>query len=380
MFDSHDFTKKIHDLAGRIPPRDFALLTGTSFTGFLLERLGQATVIIINREGNILYVSERAEKLLDISGADLVGKEYFKHIIEYDDAGKEIPNRKRLAWEALHTANYKRVTPFFCYYGPPEKRLHIAMSATVIHDGGEVAGAVLLIREVKRVLNVDEMKSLFVSFAAHQLKTPSSIVKGFLELMIREGHNSYSKTQWENLQSAFEANESLIRLSKALLNLTKLEGGLIEPKLSVINPGEVITDKISSQKLLANLKNIQPQLRVLGQNQDFETDEMIFSELFDILFSNAVKFSPNSSTIYIIITFSAKGLTVTVQDQGPGIPPEQIEKLFSTTFKSDPASQGHGLGLAMAKKYLALLGGEISASSTVGQGTTFSFFIPTPLN
>lgn len=379
MHDTAAFAKKIKQLESRIKLRDYQLLTSAENIGFLLERFGQAGVVVVNRDGEIIYVSERAEQLLGVREKNLVGKSYVERIFIYDNDGYIIPPRKQLVWEALHTANYKRVTPFFCFYGPPDKRLHIAMTAAVMRDGNEVGMVALTMREVKRVLNVDEMKSLFVSFAAHQLKTPSSITKGFLELLVREGKAAYTKRQWEHLESAYEANESLINLSKALLNLTKLEGGLMEPKLSVINPREVIEKKKFSHKLLSGIKEVRIELVADGAEQYFETDEMIFSELFDILFSNAIKFSPPGGVVTISLNINNTGLRLSVADQGPGISAEQQERLFTTTFKSDPASSGHGLGLVMAKKYAALLGGTITLVSEVGKGAMFTLFLPKPL-
>ncbi len=378
MTTTNTFANKINKISDRIPVRDYQLLTSIEFTGYLLERLGQSAVLIVNREGKVIYVSERTEQLLAVQGDELIGKDYYENFVIYDDAGKLIPPRKRLVWEALNTVNYKRITPFFCYYGEGENRLHIAITANVVQEETEVAAVVLLVREVKRILNVDEMKTLFISFAAHQLKTPSSITKGFLELLVREGQDSYTKNQWENLQSAYEATESLIKLSKALLNLTKLEGGMIEPKLSETNPKKVLEEKAFSNSLLSKVKEVTVKIEARGK-ENFETDEIILSELFDILLSNAIKFSPQGSTVTVQLENKKDALHIMVADQGTGISEEQLKKLFSTTFKSDPASSGHGLGLVMAKKYLALLNGTISAESQEGGGAIFKIFIPKPL-
>lgn len=372
-----DFDFRLRDTRGKIPDEDFNLLTSTRFAGFLLEYLSESTVVVINAKAQIIYVSERAERLLNIPVEKLIGQNYFERVHIYDEDGIEIPVRKRLAWEALNTANYKRVTPFFCYYGEsPHSRFQVAMKALAIEANGKVTAVILTIREVKRVLNIDEMKTLFVSFAAHQLKTPSSITKGFLELLVREGSGNFKKNQWHNLQSAYEANESLINLSKALLNLTRLEGGLIEPKISNINPTQIIEEKILAKQLLCRMKNIEIRFETKDEARYFETDELIFSELFDIVFSNAIKFSPNDSTITITLKHEPDGLFLSVSDHGPGMSEEQQERLFTTASKPLSAEAGHGLGLIIAKKYLALLRGSISVQSHLGDGTIFTIRLP----
>src|SRR3989338_468415 len=348
-------------------PEDNKLLSSPEFTMFLLERLGQTATIVVDSKCSIIYWSQRAEKLFGLQSSAVLGQEYETTLPLFDAQGKQLPNRKRLIWEALHTVNYKRVTPFFCYGKDPSGRLfQIAMHAIVYRKRGRVTAVVLEAREVKRIINVGEMKTLFISFAAHQLKTPSSIVKGFLELMLREGQNRYSQEQWGNLESAHEANERLIALSRALLNLTKLEGGLIEPRLNTVNMAELIKEKLASHQATADKKNITIHFTALGPGAFFETDETIFAEIFEIVIGNAIKFSPAQKSITITLATTGEEAVLQVTDQGPGIPASQRSQLFSTTFKTDPASGGHGLGLAMAKKYLTLLGGRIAVDSTEG--------------
>lgn len=367
----------ILSLQGKIPDEDFSLLVSPDLTASLLEHSGEAGVIVINKSGKIIYLSKRAQNLLGVPAASLLGADYATSIVVFDNNGKEIPVQKRLVWQALYTPDYKRLTPFFCYLGQDlTERMQVAMTARQVLSGGKVAAVLLQVREVKRVLNVDEMKSLFISFAAHQLKTPSSIVKGFLELLIKEGEGAFSKGQWENIQSAYSATETLIELTKALLNLTKLEGGMIEPKLAPINPAELVQDRIKARQMLAKVKGIQTSVISNKPGGYFETDPIILSEVFDILYNNAIKFSPENGRITVVLQLAEAGATISVADQGEGVSPEKQEKLFTTTFKSDPASSGHGLGLVIAKKYLALLKGTIGVESKPGQGATFTFFIP----
>jgi len=360
------------------PQRSF--LEQPGFSKVLLERLGQSATLVIDAEETIVYASKRAERLLGVAAKKIIGKNFFLAVPLLDATGGELPERKRPTWQALHTKNYNQVTPFFCHYKKGKETIPVALNALQVKEGRTVRGAVVEIREVKRVLNVGEMKSLFVSFAAHQLKTPSSIVKGFMELMLREGQKAYEPEQWYNLQSAFEANENLIALSKTLLNLTRLEGGLIEPNTAPFNPHAVLRNKIASRELLLQAKGVKVKLTKQGPAKSFLSDEMFFSEIYEILFGNALKYSPPGSVITINCITRPHELVVEVLDEGPGVAPEIKETLFRAASAVDPANNSHGLGLLMARKYVSLLHGTIGLrEQPARKGAAFFFSIPKPI-
>ncbi len=359
-----------------------SLLDDPAFSQILLERLGQAATVVTDREGAIIYLSKRAARLLNTTEAKAKGKDFFNAVSLRDHKNQILPERKNPVWQALHSRSYNQMTPFFCHVDQPGKKAEsvaVAVRALQIKQKNSLSGVVVSLREVKRVLNVGEMKSLFVSFAAHQLKTPSSIVKGFLELMLREGEQAYQPQQWYNLQSAFEANENLIGLSKTLLNLTRLEGGLIEPKIAPFNPHAVLHNKVKTHQLLFKVKGVKANITVPQRAVSFPSDEMFFSEVCDILLNNALKHAPLGSAITVSCQVSANELRAEVRDQGPGIPRERHALLFNAAADSDPEQNRHGLGLLMAKKYVSLLGGTIGIMPDTDQGAAFYFTIPKPI-
>jgi signal transduction histidine kinase len=357
------------------------MIDDPKFAEELLERLGQAATLVVDLDGKIIFASKRALRLLGAQKNRILHKDFFAAVKLVDNKGELLLERKHPVWQALQAKAYHQITPFFCRLkvSKNSEPLSVAVRALQMRQRGKSHGAVVELRETKRVLNVGEMKSLFVSFAAHQLKTPSSIVKGFLELMLRQGERSYTHEQWYNLQSAFEANENLINLSKTLLNLTRLEGGLIEPKIAHFNPHSVLQRKIDSHKPLLSVKQMDVKLVASGTASSFPSDETFFLEICEIFLSNALKHSPAGSTITIKCTANNSELRVEVADQGPGVPPGQQEKLFNTAGQSDTVDNSHGLGLLMAKKYVSLLGGSIGLVSGKKQGAAFFFTIPKPL-
>jgi signal transduction histidine kinase len=360
-----------------VPPQP-ALIDHPAVRELLLEGLGPSGLVMVDTKGIVVYASRRAQRVLGIPSRVLVGSNAFKAVKFYNEQSEILSPERLPWWQALHRKGFKQIMPFFCFYQQGKKMIPVALQPIQIARGGKILGAMLQIREATRKLKVDEMKTLFVSFAAHQLKTPSSIVKGFLELMLRNGKKAYTAEQWDNLQSAYEANEHLINLSRTLLNLTRLEGGLIEPHLAPVNIQQIVQAKIASRRLLLDIKRIELEV-LIGKARGFETDEVFISEILDILLNNAIKYSPENGKISILGQVNRLGLTMAVQDQGEGMTAEDKGKLFKQMAPDDSSHNSHGLGLLMAKKYLDLLGGSIEVQSARGSGSRFLFSIPQPL-
>jgi two-component system sensor histidine kinase KdpD len=343
-----------------------------------VERIGESGIIIVNESGQILFISQRACHVLGESESNVLSKNYFDDLKFTDESGIALSKTKMPVWQALHTKDYLQITPFFISFQNSAQQVKsLVIKVTQVAEASRTL-AIIEIREVKRNLHLNEMKTLFISFAAHQLKTPSSIVKGFIELLLREGKKAFSAVQWSHLESAYEANENLIRLSKNLLNVTKLEGGLIEPSISHFDALELVRGKISSHNLLLSIKNITVNIDS-PDRISFESDPLFFSEVFEILLSNAIKYSPENSEILVTIFATKDDLRVTVNDNGPGVPIEQEQQLFSAFNASHTHTNSHGMGLLMAKKYLDLLGAQIGYERRTEGGSRFYFSIPKPI-
>jgi signal transduction histidine kinase len=346
----------------------------------LLEKVGQTGVFVVGKDARIVYGSARGLRLLRLpTKASVIGNDFYSLAALRDHQGNDLPVYKLPVYAALQPKRFVQLTPFFCSRKNGTKQTPIALTVTQLRKGANTYGAIIELREATRKLNLDEMKSLFLSFAAHQLKTPSSIVKGFLELLLREDKKSFKATQWDHIVSAHAANEQLIKISKTLLNLTKLEGGLIEPQISVCNIKEILEQKIAAHKTLLDAKHLKVALKT-GTISAFETDPVFFSELFDILFSNAIKYAPEKTQIIVEAIIQDDEIKLQVTDKGKALSPEVQKELFSTARESDPYQNSHGLGLFMAQKYLMLLRGSIGVfSSPKKDGNTFYFTIPAPL-
>ncbi|GEM_PF-2482098 len=342
-----------------------------------LERWGSSAVLVANQQSTVLYASNRLLSLLGSNSKGVVGKP-LSQVLWFEDASGVALSEEKLPFTlALRHPGFAEVVPYFCYLRTvADKRLHVALRMVWVELGKQAKQCIIGIREVKRDLDINETKTLFASFAAHQLKTPSGIVKGFLELLLRDGEKNFKPGQWENLLSAYEANERLIRRSRTLLNVTKLEGGMLQVKLAHFKPLERIEQVLSTYGTLLRYRQIQVKI-MSKENRECYTDPEIFLEIFDILFNNAIKYSRTGSSITIKCKTTDSLLQFSVTDQGPGMSVAASRQLFKIAQSGAHEHNSHGLGLYMAKKYLALVKGSIEVESKLEKGTTFSVTFPT---
>ncbi len=354
------------------------------FVENLLEKIGgNSATIVLDGSGVCVFASSAVEDVLEISPDDLKGKNFTETVKLYTLENQVVDETKHPVGKALSHKDFVQSTPFFCKLSLEEDAQVLALSTLQFLADSKISYVIVQVRKAKREIKVGEMKTLFLSFAAHQLKTPSSVVKGFLELMMRQGEAAYSDEQWHFLTSAFESNEQLIEVSKTLLNMARLEGGLIEPNIREFDPHRALQSKIASLAPIYQTKRVNVNLSVSEEQEGshLRSDETFFLEIFGIILGNAIKHTPIGSTISVSCTLSSKQCEVHVVDEGSGIPPEVRATLFKSEQEASTDENSHGLGLFMAKKYLALLGGSIGLGdsadpSSEQQGSDFYFTVP----
>jgi len=223
---------------------------------------------------------------------------------------------------------------------------------------------------------LNEIKSRFVSMASHEFRTPLSTVLSSAALIDKYVQTDDQEKRSRHIEKIKNSVRHLNTLLEDFLSLGKLDEGKIGIHLHEFDLEELIRD---------TMEEMNPTLKA-GQHIVYENDchklitsdkNLIRNILFN-LFSNAIKFSDNSSTIHIVSQKKDRFIFVSVRDEGIGIPEEDKVHLFTSFFRSRNVVniQGTGLGLHIVKKYVDLLGGTIELHSTLGKGTKITFSIP----
>lgn len=239
-------------------------------------------------------------------------------------------------------------------------------------------------REMTRQLaELDKLKAEFVSVASHELKTPINVMIGYLQLLDEGVYGPVDKKQMEVHQTLVAQANTLLRLVRQLLDVSRFEagGGRIEPRAVRID--ELLSELERAFQVLALQREIDFRVeRRPGVPDEVYWDLDRINEVLGNLLSNAFKFTPQHGTVELIVEPGDEGgVRIRVRDTGAGIPPDQLPRIFEKFYQADnqrsAGSVGTGLGLAIAKQLVTAHGGTISCDSTLGQGTTFTIQLPT---
>lgn len=231
---------------------------------------------------------------------------------------------------------------------------------------------------------MDNLKNEFISIASHQLRTPITVIKGYLALMLEGAYGPLSGALQEKVANMNLMNERLVQMINNMLNVSRIEKNRIEYTCAVIDLYPVIGQAVEEMSTKASRKGIG--LRIEGATSgpveayvDMEKTIEILSNLID----NSIKYSTNGSiTVSAELVPKKKCVIVTVSDEGYGMNKEDLQKVFTKFYRSsDPAimSQGGtGLGLYVCAMFVRGMGGDIWVEkSTPGKGTAIAFALPT---
>lgn len=231
---------------------------------------------------------------------------------------------------------------------------------------------------------LDRLKAEFVSVASHELKTPLSVIRGYVSLLRDEVYGNVTPEQKKVLISVGDQTDRLGRLIQQLLDISRFEAGVGRLDMKEIDVRHFLDEFASSFEALAIQNEIDFKLKVddaLPTTIEGDSDRL--NEVIGNLLSNAFKFTGRGGRI----TLHAKpardngsGVVIEVTDTGVGIPPDQLPRIFEKFYQvendAQPKSVGTGLGLAISKEITEAHGGTISADSMVGKGTVFRMFLP----
>ncbi|WP_022851823.1 hybrid sensor histidine kinase/response regulator [Limisalsivibrio acetivorans] len=231
----------------------------------------------------------------------------------------------------------------------------------------------------KRLEELNETKNRFLGTAAHDLRSPLSSIRGFSEFLLEELEGKLDEDQTGMLDMIHDTSSSMLNLVNNLLDVAVIESGkfdLFLEKHSMVKLTE------SRLQLLSNLA-VQKQIALLTDLKPVpETmlDVQRMGQVIDNLISNAIKFSPEKSSVMIKMHEEGGYIHVSISDQGVGISDEDMPKLFGAFQKlgSKPTGgeKSTGLGLSIVKKIVTAHGGDIKADSKEGEGTTMTFTLP----
>jgi PAS domain S-box-containing protein len=233
--------------------------------------------------------------------------------------------------------------------------------------------------ELKQALEsqqeLNEMKSNFVSIASHEFRTPLSAILSSVSLMEHYKATEEQPKRDKHLARIRNSIQTLTGILNDFLSLGKIEEGKIHPIY------EQVDTRLLAEKICAEMRTISKtgqEIRHFHEGlSNISSDPAFLRQIITNLVSNAIKYSPENSQITVVTGTNGPGFYLKVQDQGIGISDEDQKKLFERFYRASNTAgiQGTGLGLHIVKRYLEMLGGSISVSSSPGKGSEFTVHI-----
>jgi two-component system, NtrC family, sensor histidine kinase KinB len=245
----------------------------------------------------------------------------------------------------------------------------------IMGETNNVIGVSLVLADVSKQKRVVELETEPMSVVSHELKTPLTSVRMALYMLLDERMGSLSAKQMELVGAARDDCDRLYKIVENLLDIGKIEGGHGALDLKAVAPQSLITQAINVFATGYRNAGVQLVTEIADDIPDVLADPARIQHVFSNLLSNALKFSQSGKTVTISASAQESMVKFAVIDQGLGIPPELISRVFDKFFHLHSAgkTEGAGLGLAIAKDVVEAHGGKIWAESASGEGSVFSF-------
>lgn len=314
------------------------MVTGHAETETAVEALNQGAFAYIQKPYNPMEVKSAIERVLEKQRLTRENKELLSKLQEYN---KELGVKVQEKTSELQDKNLQ------------------------------------LLAMIERLEELNESKSRFVANASHELQTPMTSLIGFSSMLVDYGDSLKKEERDKFLLIIRDETLRLARLSSDLLDISRIQEGRITLKFKKVNL-ESLAEKVREKMKMVKEK-VSIDISFDDKSRTAITDEDKMHQVLTNLVGNALKYSPDQSSVKITGKKTNGIITVSVSDQGPGIPDDEKEKIFEPFYRvqsnANQKIKGTGLGLPIAKAIVEALGGKISVQRNKDKGTSFSFTV-----
>lgn len=338
----------------------------------IVAGMGEA-LVAVDADGRITDFNQAAEELLDVEAVDVRGRTLGDVVAVRADDGADLRDRfSRLPsrrWSMRGTVDVAG------------DRVPVTVSAGPLRGpSGELVGAVVVLRDLRRELEVERMKTEFLSRVGHELRTPVTKILAAAQLLASREVPADRAREFH--RAIYESGKELSRIVEMLEFFAAVAAGreILQPE--AVDPRELLRDVVSRRSENANGHTIRQ--RVASGVPAVLADRRWLTLSIDELVDNAVKFSPAGGSISLSANVvngeRGAGVEISVSDNGIGMAPEEVGRVFSEWAQGDESDTrqfgGLGLGLALVKRVAEGHGGEVTCVTAPGKGSRFSILLP----
>ena len=231
-----------------------------------------------------------------------------------------------------------------------------------------------------KLKKLDRIKSDFLNVTSHELRTPMSAIKGYIQMIMKQTLGETTEEQKNALNIVLRNIDRLDHLIQDILDISRLESGTLKLIPEKTNVKTMVEETVETMQSSADLKHITINAEVGDNIPEITVDKERIKQVIINIISNAIKFSPDGSIINVRSKEDKDFILVEIQDFGRGISKDKQKKIFETFYQVDSGMDrkfgGAGLGLAISRGIVLAHGGEIWVESIVGKGSTFYFTMP----
>jgi signal transduction histidine kinase len=230
------------------------------------------------------------------------------------------------------------------------------------------------------LIEAGKQRSQFLASVTHELRTPIHGIQGLTDLIGTGVYGAVTDRQKDACAAIRRSAQSLLGLIDDLLDLTRAEIGRLEPKPGPVELGELVKSVAASVSWMIGTKKLTLTTDLPRRLPMIDSDRRLLGHVLVNLVANAVKFTPENGRVTIRARVDVRGAAIAIEDTGIGIPDDQRDAIFEAFRQLDGSDEkgygGVGLGLALVRRLVTLLHGEVTVESQVGQGSTFTVIVP----
>lgn len=338
-------------------------------------------VIVTDAKGQVLKLNTAAEHLLGDAAGDRMA-------LENTPGGQKILQGVRDAVSMQRPVAHEGEAALLPMRIGQAERSYRLRTTPIRDNDGKLLGAVSVLEDVTELQDLDRFKTRFIAVASDKLRTPLEQLRLALYSLTKGFAGDLRPLQNDLVQGAQEEAERLNDLMTDLIDVAELDTGSRELRMERLRPIDILRDAALRFQVEARKHEVQIEIEAFSDLSPIHGDRRALKSVMDNLLSNALRFTPPKGTILLQAEEQKKRVQFFVRDTGMGIEPERLSRIFGRFVPGSRSAEevrgavgsagpdGTGLGLALVRRLIELMHGQVSVESRVGHGTTFSFTLP----
>ncbi|MCY7275996.1 MAG: PAS domain-containing protein [Phormidesmis sp. CAN_BIN44] len=347
--------------------------------------------LVTDIHGKIHEANRAAADLLNVSQKYLAGKILTNFV----------PEEQRRVFRSLllQLRVIDRIQEWeICLAARNKPRFEAAITVAAVRDAeGKAIGLRWLLRDIGdrkqieaqlqqmqlqnlELLEADRLKAQFIATMSHELRTPLNAILGFSSVLLRHFQQRFEPQQFNMIERIFENGRHLLSLIEDVLDFSKLRSNQLELRLETFDLPDLVNETVKELRPLATKKNLCLQVHLVQDHFSVTNDRVRLRQIVVNLLSNAIKFTDEGHILTEVDLLPGERVTIAVRDTGIGVAEADLSFIFQEFRQANQTMTrthgGTGLGLAIAQALTDLMGGNITAESELGQGSTFIVDLP----